>query len=141
MGGLSGAEAEVSANLRVRTELHRSLVSNRTKREEISRLEASLRSKDRELERVQNKETEHLRNIEGLKNDLHSASVNATQNSYRVSSKEEELREELRNLEDQNMQLKKHISEIVEGNDADRQEAIDELREEYELHVQEAVQE
>ena len=139
--GLGGAEAEVSANLRVRTELHRSLVSNRTKREEISRLEATLRSKDRELERVQNKETEHLRNIEGLKSDLHSASINATQNSYRVSSKEEELREELRNLEDQNMQLKKHISEIVEGNDADRQEAIDELREEYELHVQEAVQE
>ena len=139
--GLSGAEAEVSTNLRVRTELHRSLVSNRTKRETISRLEASLRSKDRELEVVQGKESEHLRNIESLKSDLQSASINASQNSYRVSSKEEELREELRILEGQNMELKKHMGDIVEGNDADRQEAIDELREEYELHVQEAVQE
>ncbi len=139
--GLSGAEAEVSANLRVRTELHRSLVSNRTKREEISRLEATLRSKDRELELVHSKESEHLRNIETLKSDLLSASINASQNTYRVSSKEEELREELKVLEGQNMELKKHISDIVEGNDADRQEAIDELREEYELHVQEAVQE
>ena len=42
----------------------------------------------------------------------------------------------LKELEKQNAELKKHISEIVEGNDIDKQEAIDELREEYEQHVQ-----
>ena len=141
--GLGGAaaEAEVSSNQRVREELHRSLVSNRTKREEISRLEASLRSRDRQLEAVQAKEHQHLHNIETLRNDLHSASINASQSSHKTSSKEEELRAELKELQAQNTELKKHISEIVEGNDADKQEAIDELREEYELHVQEAVQE
>ena len=139
--GLGGAEAEVSSNQRVREELHRSLVSNRTKREEISRLEASLRTRDRQLEAVQAKEHQHLHNIETLRNDLHSASINASQSSHKMSSKEEELRVELKELQAQNTELKKHISEIVEGNDADKQEAIDELREEYELHVQEAVQE
>ena len=139
--GLSGAVEDMNTNQRVRDELHRSLVSNRTKREEISRLEASLKSKDRELELVQSKEDGYIQSIETLKKDLHSASINASQSLQRNSGKEEELIAEIEQLERQNTELKKHISEIVEGNDADKQEAIDELREEYEAHVEEAVQE
>ena len=139
--GLSGAVEDMTHNQRVRDELHRSLVSNRTKREEISRLEASLRSKDRELELVQSKEHNYLQNIESLRKELHSVSINASHTAVKTSDSVDELKEEVERLERQNAELKKHISEIVEGNDADKQEAIDELREEYEAHVEEAVKE
>jgi len=142
--GLIGADVsrDISTNQRVRDELHRSLISNRTKREEICRLEASIKNKDREMEVVQSKEHEYLRNIESLKNELHSVSINLSNKvNLRNTSKEDHDRKDIQELEKQNAELKKHISEIVEGNDIDKQEAIDELREEYEQHVQEAVQE
>lgn len=144
--GLVGADVsrDISTNQRVRDELHRSLISNQTKRAEISRLEASLKNKDREMVVVQSKENEYLRNIESLKNELHSVSINLSSKvnqNQESSSKEDDLRADIQELEKQNAELKKHISEIVEGNDLDKQEAIDELREEYEQHVQEAVQE
>jgi len=142
--GLIGADvsSDISTNQRVRDELHRSLISNRTKREEISRLEASIKNKDREMEVVQSKEHEYLRNIESLKNELHSVSINLSNKvNLRNTSNEDHDRKDIQELEKQNAELKKHISEIVEGNDIDKQEAIDELREEYEQHVQEAVQE
>merc|ERR1712029_1169096 len=93
---------------------------------------------------VQSKENEYLRNIESLKNELHSVSIDLSSKvnqNQESSSKEDDLRADIQELEKQNAELKKHISEIVEGNDLDKQEAIDELREEYEQHVQEAVQE
>ena len=139
--GLGGAEADVASNQRVRDELHRSLISNRTKREEISRLEASLKTKDRELDLVHSKENEYVNSIESLRKELHSASINASQNLFRNSNKEDDLRKEIEVLEIQNADLKRHISDIVEGNDADKKEAIDELREEYEAHLKEAVEE
>jgi len=105
-------------------------------------LEASIKNKDREMEVVQSKEHEYLKNIESLKNELHSVSINLSNKvNLRNTSKEDHDRKDMQELEKQNAELKKHISEIVEGNDIDKQEAIDELREEYEQHVQEAVQE
>merc|ERR1712000_342951 len=43
--------------------------------------------------------------------------------------------------EKQNIELKRHVSEIIEDNDKEKQEAIDELREDYEEQVKEAVEE
>merc|ERR1719264_1741004 len=41
------------------------------------------------------------------------------------------LKEELRQMEAQNMELKRHLVEMVASHDEDKQEAIEELREEY----------
>lgn len=133
----------VSNNQRVREELSRSLVSNRTKREEISRLEQALASRTKQLETLQGKELELLDIIDQLKIDVltYKTKVNELENVAKVRPEDGNLVSEIAHLEQQNGELKKHISEMVESNDIDKQEAIDELREEYELQVKEAVNE
>ena len=51
------------------------------------------------------------------------------------------LEEELRLMEAQNVELKKHLGEMVANHDEDKQEAIEELREEYEEQLKEGVKE
>ena len=140
---LTESLASVSGNQRVREELHRSLVSNRTKREEISRLEQSLATRDKQIETLTSNQTEHLQIIDQLKIDVlaYKTKDKQTESFSKTKSHDGNLVSELAQLEKQNSELKKHISEMVEANDVDKQEAIDELREEYELQVQEAVDE
>ena len=52
-----------------------------------------------------------------------------------------ELEEVVRGLEEKNKEVRKHMSEMVDSNNDDKIEAIDSLREEYELQVREAVEE
>ena len=140
---LTESLASVSGNQRVREELHRSLVSNRTKREEIARLEQSLATRDKHIETLTTSQAEHLQIIDQLKIDVlaYKTKDKQTESSFKMKSQAGNLVSELAQLEKQNSELKKHISEMVEANDIDKQEAIDELREEYELQVQEAVDE
>ena len=51
------------------------------------------------------------------------------------------LEQERREVELQNLELKRHMSEVVASNGVDKQEAIEELRLEYEEHLREAVEE
>ena len=51
------------------------------------------------------------------------------------------LEEELRQMEAQNMELKRHLGEMVASHDEDKQEAIEELREEYEEQLRDGVKE
>ena len=140
---LTESLAGVSGNQRVREELHRSLVSNRTKREEISRLEQSLVTRDKQIETLTTNQAEHLQIIDQLKIDVltYKTKDKQTESVSKFKSQDGNLVSELAQLEKQNSELKKHISEMVDANDIDKQEAIDELREEYELQVQEAVDE
>ena len=140
---LTESLAGVSGNQRVREELHRSLVSNRTKREEISKLEQSLAARDQHIESLTTNQAEHLQIIDQLKIDVlaYKTKDKQTESFSKFKSQDGNLVSELAQLERQNNELKKHISEMVEANDIDKQEAIDELREEYELQVQEAVDE
>eukprot|EP00092_Neocalanus_flemingeri_P009846 GFUD01010610.1.p1 GENE.GFUD01010610.1~~GFUD01010610.1.p1 ORF type:complete len:1104 (+),score=472.03 GFUD01010610.1:138-3449(+) len=146
--GLSGAEGGVGGgSQRVREELHRSLVGNRTKRGEISRLESSLRSREGDLEQLRGREGELVRQVEQLgrevkllRENMKESEENFTANKENVEELEM-LKKEIEELEKQNIELKKHVSEIVEDNDTEKQEAIDELREEYEEQVKEAVEE
>ena len=145
--GLSGAGEASGAggSLRIREELHRSLVGNRTKREEInklevsrSRLESSLRSREVELEELRGMEAGLRGQVEELRSQV--TSLHVKRDSCSEQEGEVGLQEQVKLLEHQNSELKKHLSEMAAANDADRQEAIEELREEYEEQVQEAVQ-
>ena len=58
-------------------------------------------------------------------------------NAKRLKSLEEELMQ----VEAQNVELKRHLGEMVASHDEDKQEAIEELREEYEEQLREGVKE
>ena len=125
LGMVSPGSQDQTGNQRVREELHRSLVGNKTKREEISKLEQCLQTKMSEIASLERHQAEQRRQITALEQRLAGQGGNSGQ---------------VRELERQNAELRKHVTEIVEGNDTDKQEAIDELREEYEEQVQQAVQ-
>jgi len=146
--GLNGAEGGGGGgSQRVKEELHRSLVGNRTKRGEISRLESSLRSREGDLEELRRREGELVRQVENLRTEMEGLRENKRYNDNNSAESEfrfkelERLRTEVDELEKQNIELKRHVSEIIEDNDTEKQEAIDELREEYEIQVKEAVEE
>jgi len=144
--GLGGADgAAGGGSQRVREELHRSIVGNKTKRGEISRLENSLRSREGELEVLKRREGELLQQVENLKKEMHGLKEKVKHSDQNTLAGESNIRElgklraEIEELEKQNIELKRHVSEIIEDNDKEKQEAIDELREEYEVQVQDAV--
>merc|ERR1719264_1856453 len=58
-------------------------------------------------------------------------------NAERLKSLEEELRQ----MDAQHMELKRHLGEMVASHDEDKQEAIEELREEYEEQLRDGVKE
>merc|ERR1740123_2425709 len=144
--GLSGATEAAgagSSSLRIREELHRSLVGNRTKREEISKLEAAcirlennLRVKEAEGQRATESEKALRVQIGNLQAELKQVEGRGG-NAERLKSLEEELRQ----MEAQNMELKRHLGEMVASHDEDKQEAFEELREEYEEQLREGVKE
>ena len=144
--GLSGAaEAAGTSNssLRIREELHRSLVGNRTKRDEISKLEAAchrleinLRVKEADLQKALESEKMLKVHIDNLQSELMK-----TGGSSDAADQVKSLQEELIQVEAQNMELKRHLGEMVASHDEDKQVAIEELREEYEEQVREGVKE
>jgi len=146
--GLNGVDSgSAGSNQRVRDELHRSLVGNKTKREEISRLESSLRSQEVEIEELKRREGDLINQVSHLRTELNASKDRALTNQNLVKENERNanllvnLKEELEQLEKENVLLKKHVSDMIEENDADKQEAIDELREDYEVQLSRAVEE
>merc|ERR1719180_238702 len=133
--GLSGANEAAgasSSSLRIREELHRSLVGNRTKREEISRLETAcnrlehnLRVKEDEEKKATDCERTLRVQIDNLQAELKQRGGSGD-NADRLKSLEEELMQ----VEAQNTELKRHLGEMVASHDEDKQLAIEELREE-----------
>jgi len=80
------------------------------------------------------------REVEGLRERIKESDKNTAYSKDRIKELDR-LRAEVDELEKQNIELKRHVSEIIEDNDTEKQEAIDELREEYEAQVKEAVDE
>merc|ERR1719436_170132 len=114
---LTESLAGLSGNQRVREELHRSLVSNRTKREEIARLEQSLAAREKQIETLTTNQTEHLQIIDQLKIDVlaYKTKDKETESFLKMKAQDGNLVSELAQLEKQNSELKKHISEMVEA--------------------------
>merc|ERR1719167_118282 len=144
--GLSGA-AEVagtnSSSLRIREELHRSLVGNRTKREEISKLETACASLEKQLREKEFEAHTASETEKGLRVQIENLQLELKQGGGGGDNvvKLKLMEEEIAQLEAQNIELKKHLGEMVANHDEDKQLAIEELREEYEEQLKEGVKE
>jgi len=97
------------------------------------------------LEALKRREGELLLQVENLKKEMHGLKEKVKHSDQNTLAGESNIRElgklraEIEELEKQNIELKRHVSEIIEDNDKEKQEAIDELREEYEVQVKDAV--
>merc|ERR1719186_1423372 len=121
LGGASGVAD--GTGQRIREELQRSLVGNRTKREEIGRLEKLVEERDKELAGLRVSERNWAKERDLLKERI------------------QELEAMIEDLENKNREVKQYMGELVESNNTDKCEAIDSLREEYEQQIREAVDE
>merc|ERR1719341_2859067 len=99
-------------------------------------LEHNLRVKEDEVMKVTESERTLRVQIDNLQ-----AELKQVEGSGDNAEKLKSLEEELRQMEAQNMELKRHLSEMVASHDEDKQEAIEELREEYEEQLREGVKE
>ena len=143
--GLSGAGQNIRGAVTMREELHRSLVMNRTKREEISKLEdarekleTQLKKMEIEMEDFRLQERRYIAQVKELQANVDSLKRKLSE----VNSREEvdRLKENVGQLEEENVDLKKQMSEMVTANEKDKLEAIDDLRETYDANVREAIQ-
>jgi len=140
--GLSGAK---DGSVRLKEELHRSINGNKSKREEISRLEGLLTACEAELSQLQ-AEQERLQTRLGLsearvaERDLNAAELDRLRRDVaRLQPRNAELEKNLEEAEKQNVEVKKCMTAMLEGQSEDQVEAIDSLREEYEEHCRTAV--
>merc|ERR1719341_1926087 len=99
-------------------------------------LEHNLRVKEDEVLKATESERILRVQIDNLQAEL-KQTRGSGDNAKRLNSLEEELRQ----VEGQNIELKRHLGEMVASHDEDKQEAIEELREEYEEQLREGVKE
>merc|ERR1719186_1223306 len=148
LGGASGVAD--GTGQRIREELQRSLVGNRTKREEIGRLEKLVEERDKELAGLRVSERNWVEERRVIEQNMVKMSGNVvSEEKIQRDAKErdllkvriQELEAMIEDLENKNREVKQYMGELVESNNTDKCEAIDSLREEYEQQIREAVDE
>jgi len=149
--GLGGATGGADGTgQRIREELQRSLVGNRTKRDEIGRLEKIMEGREKELADLRRNERNLIEEKKLMELKVIQMSANVVNNEDRQKEVKEkgllkeriqELEVVVQDLENKNREVKQYMGELVESNNTDKCEAIDSLREEYEQQIREAVEE
>lgn len=144
--GLSGsASQEVVGSLRLKEELHRSLNGNKSKREEIAKLEAQLTERNTQLKDLQAEFETARAKLSSSERQLAVREECTTELSQlreeveQLRPKVVQLQNSLNEAEKQNIEVKKCMTEMLEGQNEDKMESIDSLREEYEEHCRQAV--
>jgi len=143
--GLAGT-SKADGVTRLKEELHKSLSNNKNKREEISRLEEKLTAKTEECNELKSrfeKASSQLTNFQQEINDKANDTEELKKTKELLEkeiTKTRHLEIAVKEAEDQNIKVKKCMTEMLEGNQDDKMEAIDSLREEYEEHCKNAVE-
>jgi len=131
---------------RLKEELHRSLTSNKSKREHISALEKQITTKNDEIDQLHSTVTrlqDQLKDSNTRINEKSNESEELLQLRHETNNLKEtntKLENDLKHAQEQNVKVKKCMTELLEGNQEDKMEAIDSLRQEYEEHCRNAVE-